>query len=54
MQKYLPYVLLIIGLGITCDFGSLLCFISGTMVMLTGCIILLRRSEDRQDQLTVK
>ena len=50
MQKYLPYVILIIGLGMACDYGSPLCFLSGTMLMLIGCIILLRRSEHRQDQ----
>jgi hypothetical protein len=50
MLKVLPYLFLTIGLLFACDYDSGLCVQSGLLLMLIGCVILIRRLEHRQDQ----
>jgi hypothetical protein len=50
MRKVLPYFFLLIGLVLTFNCDSALCFQSGTFLMLIGCVILMKQLDHRQDQ----
>lgn len=50
MNKAIPYVYSICGLGLVCNFESLLSYCSGILLMLVACLIWMRRQEGMQTQ----
>jgi len=50
INKALPYVYFIIGLGIASNIDSALSFFSGSLIMLFACLTIIKRLEHRQDQ----
>ena len=50
LNKALPCVFAVTGLGIACIFDSLLGFESGLLLMLIACLIWMKRLEHRPGQ----